>query len=290
MAKLRIGTCSWKYPSWAGLVYSAPSVVNYLAEYATHFNTVEIDQWFWSLFTVDNLSLPDPVTVAEYRSSVPDDFRFTVKAPNSITLTHLYRKTKSEALVANPYAFSPELANVFLDLLAPLHDVLGPVMLQFGYLNRQMVPFSREFEERLDSFAGQLPADRRFGIEMRNPRWFSRSFFEVLARNRLVPVLLQGYYMPPVTEVYRQWRQAICEHDTAIVRLHGPDRAGMEKHTGKKWDRIVEPRDSELREVVEMIEDLLGRGLDVYVNVNNHYEGSAPLTIERVRKLLGEDV
>jgi hypothetical protein len=26
--------------------------------------------------------------------------------------------------------------------------------------------------------------------------------------------------------------------------------------------------------------------MDVYLNVNNHYEGSAPLTIERVRQLL----
>ena len=28
------------------------------------------------------------------------------------------------------------------------------------------------------------------------------------------------------------------------------------------------------------------RGVDVYVNVNNHYEGSAPLTIERIKELL----
>ena len=36
MARLRIGTCSWKFPSWSGLVYSAPKGINYLAEYARH--------------------------------------------------------------------------------------------------------------------------------------------------------------------------------------------------------------------------------------------------------------
>src|SRR6056297_1251867 len=35
MPSLRIGTCSWKYPSWEGLVYSAPKDINYLEEYAT---------------------------------------------------------------------------------------------------------------------------------------------------------------------------------------------------------------------------------------------------------------
>jgi hypothetical protein len=35
-----------------------------------------------------------------------------------------------------------------------------------------------------------------------------------------------------------------------------------------------------------MVHDLLGRGVDVYVNVNNHYEGSAPLTIERIQRVL----
>ena len=28
-----VGTCSWKYPSWKGLVYSQPKGINYLAEY-----------------------------------------------------------------------------------------------------------------------------------------------------------------------------------------------------------------------------------------------------------------
>jgi len=28
------------------------------------------------------------------------------------------------------------------------------------------------------------------------------------------------------------------------------------------------------------------RGIEVYLNVNNHYEGSAPLTIEKIRGLL----
>ena len=96
MARLRIGTCSWKYPSWEGLVYSAPKGINYLQEYSRHYDTVEIDQWFWSLFGQDSISLPRLETVQEYVDSVPEDFQFTVKVPNSVTLTHFYKKKKSD--------------------------------------------------------------------------------------------------------------------------------------------------------------------------------------------------
>jgi hypothetical protein len=37
-----------------------------------------------------------------------------------------------------------------------------------------------------------------------------------------------------------------------------------------------------------MVRRLVGTGVDVYLNVNNHFEGCAPLTIDRIRALLGE--
>ena len=137
MAVIRIGTCSWKFPSWYKLVYSAPNDINYLEEYASHYNTVEIDQWFWSLFGEEAVKLPRREDVEEYRRSVPADFRFTVKVPNSITLTHYYKKRKDEPLVANPHFLSPSLFEAFLSQLQPLEGMLGPLMFQFEYLNKQ---------------------------------------------------------------------------------------------------------------------------------------------------------
>lgn len=82
---LRIVTCSWKYDSWKGLVYDPEKKYrpyDYLADYARYFNTVEIDQWFWSLFH-QGAKLPDSDTVRAYTDSAPDDFVFTIKVPNS---------------------------------------------------------------------------------------------------------------------------------------------------------------------------------------------------------------
>jgi uncharacterized protein YecE (DUF72 family) len=287
MADLRIGTCSWRFPSWHGLVYPAPKGINYLKAYTEHYDTVEIDRWFWSLFGEDSIRLPEPADVHEYRRSVPDDFVFTVKAPNSVTLTHFYKKAKTDPLLENPHFLSPSLFRAFLTMLDPLGETLGPVMFQFEYLNRQKMPSQSRFQELFEAFSEHLPTGYRYGIEVRNGRYLNRSFFEFLSQVGLSPVLLQGYWMPPITAVYKDWRDLIIQHETVVIRLLGPDRKGIEKQTGKRWNQIVAPRDEELAAIVEMVEDLLERGVNVYLNVNNHYEGSAPLTIERIRRLLG---
>jgi len=288
VANLRIGTCSWKYPSWAGLVYSAPKGIDYLAEYAERYDTVEVDQWFWSLFPGSRPKLPNSADVRAYRAAVPDDFRFTVKLPNSVTLTHYYARGKDAPLIENPSFLSHAVLTEFLGLLEPMHDVLGPLMFQFEYLNKKKMASLTAFLDAFGEFAEELPGGFRYGVEIRNPDYLDESYFEFLHRNELAPVFIQGYYMPPVTEVLATARPTLEGGGTAIVRLHGPDRKAIEKETGKRWDAIVAPRDDELAGIGRMTNELLGSGVDVYVNANNHYEGSAPLTIERFRQLLLE--
>lgn len=100
--KIYIGTCSWKYPSWKGLVYSRAKPANYLAEYSSKYNCVEVDQWFWSLFGA-SVVLPRADVVREYAASVPESFRFGIKVPNSITLTHHYNKGRKGPLIPNEH-------------------------------------------------------------------------------------------------------------------------------------------------------------------------------------------
>lgn len=286
MAAIRIGTCSWKYASWKDLVYSAAKGINYLEEYSKAYETVEVDQWFWSLFGDDDVVLPRPDTVAEYRASVPEDFLFTVKAPNALTLTHFYKKKGSEGLKANPHFLSQSLLRDFLKTLDPLRDRLGPIMLQFEYLNRQKMQSMSAFIDMLRAFFEQAPEGYQFALEPRNPQIFRDAYFEFLNELGLSHVFIQGYYMPDIREIYRDHRDLI--RGTSVVRLHGYDRQGIEKKTGKKYDSLVEPMDEELPGVIKMVQDMRERGVDVYLNVNNHYEGSSPLTIRKIRKLLEE--
>jgi uncharacterized protein YecE (DUF72 family) len=286
MSELRIGACSWKYPSWQGLVYSSAHPVDYLREYAAQYNTVEVDQWFWSLFGAGSVRLPDPGDVRAYRQAVGDDFRFSVKAPDSITLTHFRNRDKSAALQPNPQFFSPALLAAFLDAISPLAGVLGPVMFQFEYLNRLKMPSQAQFQTAFRIFLQSLPAGQTYGLELRNPNYLNRELFAFMAHHGVAPVLLQGYYMPSIIPVYERFRDLLAGQETVVIRLHGPDRQGMEERAGGRWDQIVAPKDDELAGVAGIARDLLAAGTRVYINVNNHYEGSAPLTIARMRRLL----
>ncbi|MFQ5584360.1 MAG: DUF72 domain-containing protein [Calditrichia bacterium] len=285
MAKLRIGTCSWKYDSWRGLIYSSRDPINYLEEYAKELDTVEIDQWFWSLFGTDKVSLPKPAVVDEYRNSVPDDFLFTIKMPNSITLTHFYRKNKSEPLEPNPYFLSVKLLEQFLQRIGPLKNQLGSLMFQFEYLNKQKMVSQFEFQKRFSRFTEEAPQGYPYGMEIRNPNYLNRHFFEFLNEHNLHFVFLQGYYMPSIVDIYDKFGKYIREK--AVIRLHGGDRKEIEEKSRGRWNRILEPKDDELRLVVDMVRDLLAREVDVFLNVNNHYEGSAPITIRKFRELMG---
>jgi uncharacterized protein YecE (DUF72 family) len=283
---LRIGTCSWKYDSWRGLVYSSQKSFNYLQEYSQQFNTVEIDQWFWSLFGVEKISLPSPFTVQEYLESVPPDFKFTIKIPNSLTLTHFYQKNKKDTLLENPHFLSPALFQEFLRSIEPLRKNLGPLMFQFEYLNKQKMPAQQIFQEKFAQFIQKIDPNYQYAVEIRNPNYLNESYFEFLQAHSLSHVFLQGYYMPPVTDIYKKFQVFLKKQ--VVFRLHGPDRSDIEKRSGGNWNQLLNPRDQELNQIAGIVKELLDRKFEVYVNMNNHYEGSAPLSIKRLEKFLSE--
>ena len=276
---IRIGTCSWKYDSWKGLVYSENVGENYLAEYAKHFNIVEVDQWFWSLFG-DKVVLPKPEVVAEYVRAVPKDFRFSIKVPNAITLTHYHGKGP---LVVNPHFLSNDLMEDFQKILEPMAKQINSLIFQFEYLNKQKMPSQTAFQDRLQEFCQNLRPGFHYCIETRNQNYLNRPYFDFLQAMKLSHVFMQGYWMPPIFQVYGHFNEYIQKH--TVIRLHGPDRKGIEQQTKSQWDKIVDPRDGELHSLNNMINSLLSKGVKVTLSVNNHYEGCAPMTIKRFLRI-----
>ena len=285
MSTIRFGTCSWKYESWKGIIYPENSKINYLKEYSNHFNTVEIDQWFWSLFAPSKVVLPNKKIVNEYKNSITKDFLFTIKIPNSITLTHFYRKNKSEELIKNPHFLSFDLFNQFLDSIEPLQNQLGCLIFQFEYLNKEKMNSQAQFQNLFYDFWEKVSgASIPIGIEIRNPNYLNKNYFEFLERLKIIPVMLEGYFMPSVIETVQKHIGHLSGN--IVFRLHGPDRTGIEKLSNQNWNQIYIDRISELEKLVELFKDLLHRKLDLIVNVNNHFEGSAPITINRIKKLM----
>lgn len=284
-----IGTCSWKYDSWRGIVYpQGKEPLNYLAEYAHSYNTVEVDQWFWSLFGTEKekINLPESKTVDEYLHSVPKDFKFTIKVPNSITLTHFYTKGKAKTNPGepNPYFFSVDLFNEFLTCIEPLGEHIGALMFQFEYLNQAKMSSQGEFLNKFADFISACPRNYSYAVETRNPNYLNERYFQFLNHHSLYHVFVHGYHMPPIRKIYDKYSVYIRE--LTVIRLMGRDRQEMEIQTGEKWDAIIDSKDYELPTIVSIVQALEKRNVKVFVNVNNHYEGSAPLTIKKIQELL----
>jgi uncharacterized protein YecE (DUF72 family) len=280
MERVHIGSCSWKFPSWEGLVYSAKEGIDYLSEYAEHFDTVEIDQWFWSLFGPDTIGMPKVDDVARYLAAVPEDFRFTIKVPNSVTLTHFYKRDPKHGGTENPYFLSRPLMQDFLSYIEPMREQTAVLMFQFEYLNKQKMRDLSAFKERIAPFLEHLPGGWTYGMETRNPQYLTEDFFEFLSNRDLATVLVDGYYLPPVTQTFETARRWL--RDPVVLRLMGPDRQGIEKLTKKRWNEVVQPMDDTLDRVAEIIRTLVADGHETIVNINNHFEGSAPITIRKL--------
>jgi uncharacterized protein YecE (DUF72 family) len=90
-----VGTSSWKYEGWLGLIYSPEKYMRYfkqgapkllkgrfqkecLAEYALTFKTVCLDAGFYQF--------PTPQMLEGYFSQVPSDFRLSLKVTEDITV------------------------------------------------------------------------------------------------------------------------------------------------------------------------------------------------------------
>lgn len=287
---LRIGTCSWKFESWKGVYYEPGKSYrpfDYLPDYARHLDSVEVDQWFWSLFP-GGVKLPDANTVKIYAESVPDDFVFTVKAPNSLTLTHFYSKQPiKHAEVAgkpNPHFLDNDLLERFLETLSPMGEKLGPIMFQFEYLNKKKMPSKEAFFERFQEFIIRAPRGYQYAVETRNPNYISPEFFKFLEENNLGFVYLEGYYMPPIGSVFNKYQPITAGF--SVVRLHGGDRLEMEMKTGEVWNRLVSPKPQGLEAAARIVRLNLEKEVITFLNVNNHFEGSAPITIERFLEVL----
>lgn len=77
--RIRLGTQGWGWSHWIGRFYPPGTrPEEYLAFYSEVFDTVEIDTTFYGI--------PRRSTVLSWADKVPDNFRFTAKMPQVVSL------------------------------------------------------------------------------------------------------------------------------------------------------------------------------------------------------------
>jgi uncharacterized protein YecE (DUF72 family) len=126
-----LGTSSFTAAGWEGSFYpKGMRSADYLAFYAEHFHTVEVDSTFYAC--------PAPRTVSNWASRTPEGFIFSVKVPQVITHEKVLRDCDTDL-------------KEFLDTMDILGKKLGPIVFQFPFFNRSVFRDRHEFLERLSS-------------------------------------------------------------------------------------------------------------------------------------------
>ena len=156
--RLFVGTSGYVYPHWRGRFYPPGLPAReWLAFYARHFDTVELNNPFYRL--------PAKASFRTWRQSVPTQFVFSVKA--SRYLTHLKRLKAPRAPLDR-----------LLRRVQPLGPTLGPVLFQLPPNFHADIPRLRAFLAAL----GRQPhvAGLRTALEVRHSSWLVADTFDLL--------------------------------------------------------------------------------------------------------------
>jgi uncharacterized protein YecE (DUF72 family) len=151
-----VGTSGWQYRDWREAFYPRRlSQKNWLAYYADHFSTVEVNNAFYRL--------PEASTFARWSEQTPAGFVIAVKA--SRYLTHIRRLREPAEPVAR-----------FVARARALGSKLGPVLLQ-------LPPNLTSRPEALDETLAAFPPGFRVAVEFRHDSWFTDDVAAVLRQH-----------------------------------------------------------------------------------------------------------
>ena len=159
---LYVGTSGYSYKEWKGSFYPEKiPAAEMLSYYATRLPAVELNNTFYRM--------PQRTMVESWKTQVPEDFRFSVKAAQRIT----HFKRLKEAGDETKY---------MLETVSSLEDRLGVVLFQ-------LPPNMKKDIERLETFLRELPAQTPAAFEFRHPSWFEDDVIELLrSQNRALCV------------------------------------------------------------------------------------------------------
>ena len=291
--RIRLGTSSWSYPGWQGIVWAGRHGEsnlsrNGLTAYAQQplHRAVSIDRGFYQSLTASQYE--------RYAHLVPEDFRFTVKAPSLITDAQV-RSEDGRGRQANTAFLDPRLA--VQEFLAPAMEGLGArigaLVFQLSPLPLAMLDRMPEQLDRLHAMLAALPSLRDVApeavvaVEVRDPEWLTPDFVAVLKDCGARYCLGLHPKLPPIQEQLPLLRAMwpgplVCRWN--LHRIHGPfGYEDAEKKYGE-YAEMMDP-DPETRAVLaKVIRATAEAGHPAYVTISNHAEGSAPLSLRALAR------
>lgn len=282
-----LGTSSWKYPGWCGLLYSESRYTwrskfsetrfnrDCLAEYGETFKTVCVDGAYYQFPTEKYLS--------RLTQQVPADFRFSFKVTDEITLKSFPNipRMGNRAGRPNPNFLNARLfERMFLGPCAAFRKNVGLLMFEFSRFSQQDFSGSAEFLERLDRFLGALPKGWDYGTEIRNDEFMDQDYLAVLKQHGVTHVYNSWDAMPAIDEQMARVGNNLGDLHTGARLLLKP---------GRSYQRAVDKFSpyAKVQEVYEiarkagalLIQHALKNKKRLYLYGNNRLEGCSPITL-----------
>lgn len=284
---LYLGTSSWSFPGWSGLIYGQPSGKSSLSQqglpaYAQHplLRSVGVDSGFYAPL--------DSARLARWAAQVPAGFRFLVKAPALIT-DRFRRAERGRPAATNPGFLDAERA---LDVaVGPFLEGLGykagVLLLQFPPIGHDGIAQPRRFAEVLYRFLNRLPKGPVYAVELRDGSLLTPDLAAALHHGGAVPSLALHPRLPPLAKQLSLF-EANRADGPLVVRwlLRRNRRYDEARERYAPFDSLREPDPTSRHDLAEAVAEALGKQRPVFVIANNKAEGSAPLTlIELARQL-----
>lgn len=290
--QLYLGTSSWSFPGWEGIVYDrkashAELAREGLAAYAGHplFRTVGIDRTYYAPI--------EKSVYAEYAEQVPDDFRFLAKASEALTVARYpdHARYGSRRGQRNPDFLSLSYAEDYVvgPFMEGLREKAGVLLLQFAPQDLSVMGGTGggagAFADRVHELLARLPRGPVYAVEIRNKELLTPQYRQALESAGAVHCLNIHPAMPGIAA---QAELALSEKAPALV-CRWMLAPGLTYDTAKSryepFDELVDEAPQTRLDISREVQRKLKSGVPAYVIANNKAEGSSPLTLI---KLAGE--
>jgi len=285
---VRFGASSWNYPGWAGLVYhheyeGRGVSARMLQEYAAFplFRTVGIDSSFYAP--------PTEETLASYARYLPPGFPCVSKVWNQLTV-HTFSKAQDKARggQVNSDFLNPDLfmEAVYDPYQRNFAGHAGPFVFEFQAVVRGTGMSADRFAAGLDEFFSALPRDGQYAVEIRNEEFLTPMYFAVLREHGVAHVFNSWTRMPPIGDQL-DLPGAVSGPFIVARALLQPGRTYDEAVDAfAPYDRIQDASPPLRQDLLRLIETAVHTRIPAYLLVNNRAEGSAPMTVAEVLRML----
>lgn len=261
---VHVGCQGWNYDDWVTGPAGSRSIfyprgtraAEMLETYARVFETVEVDSTFYAI--------PSAQTIETWARRTPAGFTFSMKLPQEITHG---RGLRSGSTI---------LLEEFCARVRTLGARLGVVLIQMP----PQFELTTENAHALREFLPNLPRDIRFSIEFRHPDWMRQRVADILARHNVALALVEGPW------IERAEMERFIQRPTAnfsYIRWMG-------ERDLVRFDIVQRAQDKNLQTWNEIITDVRARTSEVFAYFSNFYEGHAPASANRLKRLLEQPI